>query len=67
MRLNAVLASALFSSATFLGHVRGEEFDDTVDIPASAGSEGSTVLLGKKPTFTVRLQLARKVVIIPQL
>ncbi|MCJ1361194.1 hypothetical protein MMC16_000292 [Acarospora aff. strigata] len=49
MRLNAVLASALFSSATLLGHVRA---DDSDAVPDSSSSETSTTSLAAKPTFT---------------
>lgn len=48
MRYNAVLASALYSSATLLGHVRAQ---DAEDVAASSSVSSPPV---EKPTFTVR-------------
>lgn len=54
MRLNAVLASALFSSATLLGHVRADDAEDILESSATSITEASTSLPVEKPTFTVR-------------
>lgn len=44
MRLNAALASALFSSATLMGYVQAEE--------AEAAPDATTAVI-ERPTFTV--------------
>ncbi len=57
MRLDTVLASALFSSATLLGHVRADEVDDALESSTISIAEASTSLPAEKPTFTVRTRI----------
>ena len=54
MRVNAVLATALYSSAALLGQVRADDTDDAVEASSISIEETSTTSAIKKPTFTVR-------------
>lgn len=54
MRVNAVLATALYSSAALLGQVRADDTDDAVESSTTSIEETSTTSAIKKPTFTVR-------------
>lgn len=55
MRINGVLASALYTSAVLLGSVRAaEDIDDGAEASSATLSEASTVVPIEKPTFTVR-------------
>lgn len=51
MRVNGVLATALYSSAALLGQVRAEEFEEA---STTTVAESSTTSEIEKPTFTVR-------------
>ena len=53
--MNACLATALYSSAALLGHVRADDTDDAVDSSSTSVEEASTASAIEKPTFTVRL------------
>ena len=59
MRLNAVLASALFSSATLLGHVRADDSDSILESSNTPNAESSSTSLAAKPTFTVCIMTIR--------
>ncbi|KAI9851759.1 MAG: hypothetical protein M1838_002836 [Thelocarpon superellum] len=52
MRLNALVASTLVSSATLLGHVRAEEADAAEAASSSVTSSTSTSTSIERPTFT---------------
>ena len=54
MRVNAVLATALYSSAALLGQVRADDTDDTLESSSPSVEETSTTSVIEKPTFTVR-------------
>lgn len=54
MRVNAVLATALYSSAALLGQVRADDNDDAVESSSTSIEETSTTSAIEKPTFTVR-------------
>jgi hypothetical protein len=56
MRLNAVLATALYSSAALVGQVRGDDIDEAVggDVSSSAVESATSTVPAEKPTFTVR-------------
>lgn len=54
MRVNAVLATALYSSAALLGQVRADDTDDAVESPSASVEETSSTSVIEKPTFTVR-------------
>ena len=54
MRLNEVLATALYSSAAILGNVRAEDADDAADSSSTSVAESSTSSVVEKPNFTVR-------------
>lgn len=54
MRVNAVLATALYSSAALLGQVRADDTDDAVESSTTSIEETSTTSAIKKPIFTVR-------------
>ena len=59
MRFDAVLASALYSSALFYGQVRADILDDDVAEPSTtSATESSTSLPIEKPTFTVSVYLS---------
>lgn len=58
MRLNAVLASALFSSATLLGHVRADDSDAILESSTTSHAESSMTAPAAKPTFTVCITTA---------
>lgn len=54
MRINEVLASALYSSAVLLGSVRAaDDIDDGAEASFTSLSETSTSVPIEKPTFTV--------------
>ncbi|KAL8850453.1 MAG: hypothetical protein Q9221_004595 [Calogaya cf. arnoldii] len=53
MRINEVLASALYSSAVLLGSVRAaDDIDDAAEASSTSLSESSTSVPIEKPTFT---------------
>lgn len=52
MRVNAVLATALYSSAALLGQVRADDTDDAVESSSTSIEETSTTSAIEKPTFT---------------
>lgn len=55
MRINEVLASALYTSAVLLGSVRAaDDIDDGAEASSTSLSETSTAVPIEKPTFTVR-------------
>ena len=54
MRVNAVLATALYSSAALLGQVRADDTDDSLESSTPVVEETSTTSAIEKPTFTVR-------------
>lgn len=54
MRVNAVLAAALYTSATLLGQVRADDNDDPLESSSPSVEESSTTSAIEKPTFTVR-------------
>ena len=54
MRVNAVLAAALYSSAALLGQVRADDADEAVESSSTSVEETSTASAIEKPTFTVR-------------
>ena len=54
MRVNAVLATALYSSAALLGQVRADDTDDAAESSSTSIEETSTTSAIEKPTFTVR-------------
>ena len=53
MRVNAVILSALYSSATFLGQARAEDDDAAADSTSTSVTESSTSSALERPTFTV--------------
>ena len=53
MRFDAVLASALYSSALFLGQVHADDAEDTLESSSTSAVESSTSSAVEKPTFTV--------------
>ena len=53
MRFDAVLASALYSSALFYGQVRADEVEDAAESSTTSVVESSTSTAIEKPTFTV--------------
>ena len=55
MRVNAVLATALYSSAALLGHARADDTDDALESSSTSVEETSTTSVIEKPTFTVSL------------
>lgn len=55
MRINEVLASALYTSAVLLGSVRAaDDIGDGAEASSTSLSEASTAVPIEKPTFTVR-------------
>ena len=54
MRVNAVFATALYSSAALLGQVRADDADDVLESSSTSVEETSTSSVIEKPTFTVR-------------
>lgn len=54
MRVNAVLATAIYSSAALLGQVRADDTDDALESSSLPVEETSTTSAIEKPTFTVR-------------
>ena len=54
MRVNAVLATALYSSAALLGQVRADDIDDALESSSPSVEETSITSAIEKPTFTVR-------------
>lgn len=64
MRFDSVLASALYSSALFLGQVYADELDASDSSPTSlAGSSASSPV--EKPTFTVSIRVEQTVELAP--
>ena len=61
MRLNQVLVSALYSSATLLGHAKANEveFDEVEGATPASIAETATSSAVEKPTFTVGDSVAR--------
>lgn len=56
MRVNDVLASALYTSAILLGSARAaDDIDDAAEASSAPLSESSTSVPIEKPTFTVRI------------
>ena len=54
MHLNAVLATALYSSAALLGQVHAD--DEAAESSSTSVTESSATVPVEKPTFTVRGQ-----------
>jgi len=52
MRLNAVLATALYSAAALLGQVHAD--DEAAESSSTSVAESSATVPVEKPTFTVR-------------
>lgn len=59
MRLNEVLATALYSSAVLLGQVRAQDSEDEIDA-SSTEVDTSTTSAIERPTFTVKLHSDRR-------
>ncbi len=53
MRLNGVVAAALYSSVALLSQVRADESEDPVESSSTTAAESSTTSAIEKPTFTV--------------
>ena len=61
MRVNEVLASALYTSAILLGSARAaDDIDDAAEASSASLSESSTSVPTEKPTFTVRIPCISK-------
>lgn len=59
MRLNEVLATALYSSAALLGQVQAQDSEDVIE-SSSTDVETSTTSAIERPTFTVKLPSDRR-------
>ena len=53
MRLNPVLASALYSSAVLWGQTQADALDDIPESSATSVAESATSSIVEKPTFAV--------------
>lgn len=53
MRFDAVVASALYSSAVLIGQVRADDPEDVVGSVSASTAESSTTTVIAKPSFTV--------------
>ena len=59
MRINEVLASALYTSAALLGSVRAaDDIDDGAEASSTSLSETLTSVPIEKPTFTVGIPIS---------